>query len=842
MRLNKIEIKGFKSFGDKTIINFNSGVTGIVGPNGCGKSNIVDAIRWVLGEQKTSLLRSDKMENIIFNGSKSRKKLQLAEVSISFDNTKNLIPTEYSTVTVTRKYFRSGDSEYLLNDVKCRLKDITNLFLDTGISSNNYAIIELSMVDNILNDKDNSRLHLFEEAAGISKFRKRKKETFNKIKQTELDLDRVEDLVYEIEKNLRSLKRQAKQTEKYHKYKDEYKIISINVALEVSKTTMSSLKEQKQKLTKVENENTKVITELAKKNSKLESAKSSLIPYEKKLLKLQKKLNQVLDKIRNFEESKRMKSQKAKMLIEKIEDLRDRIKYDTESNKRSEFSISSIQKEISSNEKELKKVVDKLKITKKDYTKYEEELKDKNVKITDIKEVEDQFRQLNHNLESISNKRNQVERLLLLDNIDKKSVVEKIKSIDKEILELKKGFKTIENLFKTENKEIIRINKLFSEKSKDLSTDEIKYNSLKNNIESLKKEMEYKNATYKSNKRRITENIDNLKKSEKEVVKIDTDTDSNDNSLIKLYDEKSKSEKDLQKFEDEYYKLKSTINLDDSSIKELQNKKDINLNLIDELKSNIYDNEIELNSVEQRLSIEFDLDINTCKADKDFFKDSSVDSMINRREELKEKIEKIGQINPLAMEAYKEIKERHEFITKEREDLLEAKDSLLKTIEEIDIVAKESFLKSFEKIKSNFKTVFRSLFTDDDDCDLLINDEENPLESSIEIMAKPKGKKPLTINQLSGGEKTLTATSLLFAIYLLKPAPFCVFDEVDAPLDDANIDKFNKIVNKFSNTSQFIIVTHNKRTMNNADIIYGITMPEQGVSKVVPVDLRNLKV
>ena len=842
MRLNKIEIKGFKSFGDKTIINFNSGVTGIVGPNGCGKSNIVDAIRWVLGEQKTSLLRSDKMENIIFNGSKSRKKLQLAEVSISFDNTKNLIPTEYSTVTVTRKYFRSGDSEYLLNDVKCRLKDITNLFLDTGISSNNYAIIELSMVDNILNDKDNSRLHLFEEAAGISKFRKRKKETFNKIKQTELDLDRVEDLVYEIEKNLRSLKRQAKQTEKYHKYKDEYKIISINVALEVSKTTMSSLKEQKQKLTKVENENTKVITELAKKNSKLESAKSSLIPYEKKLLKLQKKLNQVLDKIRNFEESKRMKSQKAKMLVEKIEDLRDRIKYDTESNKRSEFSISSIQKEISSNEKELKRVVDKLKITKKDYTKYEEELKDKNVKITDIKEVEDQFRQLNHNLESISNKRNQVERLLLLDNIDKKSVVEKIKSIDKEILELKKGFKTIENLFKTENKEIIRINKLFSEKSKDLSTDEIKYNSLKNNIESLKKEMEYKNATYESNKRRIAENIDNLKKSEKEVVKIDTDTDSNDNSLIKLYDEKSKSEKDLQKFEDEYYKLKSTINLDDSSIKELQNKKDINLNLIDELKSNIYDNEIELNSVEQRLSIEFDLDINTCKADKDFFKDSSVDSMINRREELKEKIEKIGQINPLAMEAYKEIKERHEFITKEREDLLEAKDSLLKTIEEIDIVAKESFLKSFEKIKSNFKTVFRSLFTDDDDCDLLINDEENPLESSIEIMAKPKGKKPLTINQLSGGEKTLTATSLLFAIYLLKPAPFCVFDEVDAPLDDANIDKFNKIVNKFSNTSQFIIVTHNKRTMNNADIIYGITMPEQGVSKVVPVDLRNLKV
>ena len=842
MRLNKIEIKGFKSFGDKTIINFNSGVTGIVGPNGCGKSNIVDAIRWVLGEQKTKLLRSDKMENIIFNGSKSRKKLQLAEVSISFDNTKNLIPTEYSTVTITRKYFRSGDSEYLLNDVKCRLKDITNLFLDTGISSNNYAIIELSMVDNILNDKDNSRLHLFEEAAGISKFRKRKKETFNKIRQTEVDLDRVEDLVYEIEKNLRSLKRQAKQTEKYYKFKDEYKLISINVALEVSKKNRNSLKDQKDKLVKIENENTRVISELAKKNSKLEAAKSSLIPYEKKLIKLQKNLNSVLDKIRNFEESKRMKSQKAKMLVEKIEDLRDRIKYDTESNKRSEFSISSIKNEISTNEKELNKIINKLKITKKDYLKYEEELKDKNVKITDIKEVEDHFRELKHNLESISNKRNQIESSLLLENIDKKSVLKKIKSINKEITELKKGFKIIENLFKTENKEIIRINKLFTEKSKDLSNDEITFNSLKSNIESLKREMEYKNVTYESNKKRINDNINSLKESEKQVAKIDTDTDSNDNSLMKLYDDKSNSEKALQKFEDEYYKLKSTINLDDSSIKDLQNKKDINLNLIDEIKSSIHDNEIELNSVEQRISIEFDLDINKCKADKDFFNESSLDKMKQRRDALKEKIEKIGQINPLAMEAYNEIKERHDFITKEREDLIEAKESLIKTIEEIDIVAKKSFLSSFEKIKDNFKTVFRSLFTEDDDCDLIINDEENPLESSIEIMAKPKGKKPLTINQLSGGEKTLTATSLLFAIYLLKPAPFCVFDEVDAPLDDANIDKFNKIVNKFSNTSQFIIVTHNKRTMNNADIIYGITMPEQGVSKVVPVDLRNLKI
>ena len=841
MRLNKIEIKGFKSFGDKTTINFNKGVTGIVGPNGCGKSNIVDAIRWVLGEQKTSLLRSDKMENIIFNGSKSRKKLQLAEVSISFDNTKNLIPTEYATVTVTRKYFRSGDSEYLLNDVKCRLKDITNLFLDTGISSNNYAIIELSMVDNILNDKDNSRLSLFEEAAGISKFRKRKKETFNKIKQTESDLDRVEDLVYEIEKNLRSLKRQAKQTEKYYLYKEEYKNISINVALKNSESSRKSLETNKIKLGKIEDENTKVSSELAKKNAAIESSKSSLIPYEKKLQSKQESLNKILDKIRDHEELIRIKAEKSKLLNESVSELKRSIKFDQESNERSQFSITSIDKEVKIIKKNIEKTLDKLDLNKKEYLKYEEKLKNQNIKISDIKDVETQFQGISNNIKNITSKKSQIVKLISLEKIDKSKVIKNLNSLEVEITLIDKSFNIIEELFRADNKETIRINKLFSDKSKDLSTTEIDYNNLKSKLESLEKELEYKSITYDFNKKRINKNQLKLNDSENEIKKLSSIDDEKDNVLIKLYDDKSISENDLENYENEYYKIKSNIDLDDTSVRELQKKKDINVELIDQLKSGIYDTELDLNSINQRISVEFDLKLSECKVDKDLIETHSIENLELRRDKLKEKIEKIGQINPLAMEAYKEINERHEFIVKEREDLFEAKDSLLKTIQEIDLVAKESFLNSFEKIKDNFKTVFRSLFTEDDDCDLVINDPDNPLESSIEIMAKPKGKKPLTINQLSGGEKTLTATSLLFAIYLLKPAPFCIFDEVDAPLDDSNIDKFNKIINKFSSSSQFIIVTHNKRTMNNADIIYGITMPEQGVSKVVPVDLRNLK-
>lgn len=212
MQLTKLEIKGFKSFGDKITINFNEGVTAIVGPNGCGKSNVVDAIRWVLGEQSTRTLRSEKMENIIFNGTANRKPANLAEVSLTFENNNQLLPTEFSTVTITRKLYRNGDSEYRLNDVKCRLKDITDLFLDTGLGADTYSIIELKMIDEIINNKDNSRRNLFEEASGISKYKVRKKQTLTKLKDTEGDLSRVDDLLFEINKNLKQLETQAKKS------------------------------------------------------------------------------------------------------------------------------------------------------------------------------------------------------------------------------------------------------------------------------------------------------------------------------------------------------------------------------------------------------------------------------------------------------------------------------------------------------------------------------------------------------------------------------------------------------------------------------------------------------
>jgi len=260
-----------------------------------------------------------------------------------------------------------------------------------------------------------------------------------------------------------------------------------------------------------------------------------------------------------------------------------------------------------------------------------------------------------------------------------------------------------------------------------------------------------------------------------------------------------------------------------------------------EWQNKLNDAKISLNSIKDRLSVEFNINLeNISEEDIEDYKKFSEEDLRVKVERLRNRIDSMGPINPMAMEAFEEIQERHTFITEQKEDLLKAKESLLTTIGEIDEVAKETFMNAFQEIKDNFIKVFRTLFTEEDDCDLILTNPDQPLESSIDIIAKPKGKRPLTINQLSGGEKTLTATSLLFSIYLIKPAPFCIFDEVDAPLDDANIDKFNQIIRKFSKESQFIIVTHNKRTMASTDIIYGVTMQEQGVSKVVPVDLREL--
>jgi chromosome segregation protein len=1265
MQLSKLEIRGFKSFGDKVTIHFEEGVTGIVGPNGCGKSNVVDAIRWALGEQSTKSLRSDKMENIIFNGTKNRKPLQMAEVSLTFnnkgnflhDNTKKMDSSstfqsrgaenvanedtesgennqqastnnnlkqpqttsnnqqstainQYSEIVVTRRYYRTGDGEYLLNGVPCRLKDINNLFLDTGIGADSYAIIELKMVDEILNDTHGERRSLFEEAAGISKFKVRKKETMKKLGEADADLERVEDLLFEIDKNLKTLEKQAKQAERYFKTKEEYKNLSVELAKKVVFLQREKLIALNQQVTQESDKKLALQTQIETKEAEIEALQLDILNKEKLFSSRQKTLNEHINRIRQYESEKKIKSERLKYLEDRKQNIENQqrtekdniekiqlqirqiaqeeksanrqlaeaeahltnLKTDYEKQKQVvqevQNEVSRLNKEIKSKQESVFQVKKALEIKQIQYNSLridveknlsggnefqdnidrfgdeiatlkeqigekenelknllqkEEELKEQIADLqAEIEEIREDFAKNSRKLDALQNEYNLTKSLidnfegfpegvkflkqkvgyiknapflsdiftceekykiaienflqsrmnyfiveteeqafqavnllneasqgkanffvlkdaekifndnpskilyalnaenegniipairliecedkyfplmsLLLENVyivtsdleydlesrtnredwsksylqfspsegggrgeangifislngkvirRKYSIsggsvglfegkrigrVKNLENLSKEIGELKKliqnheqsiarkvyhlqklkeatqneaitklqaeiakvqqalvsakirqeqqyeqskrqkmkveemqeqlailkdeiidseplvvatqqALSELESQLSEKNQVLFAQNDLLSQKSTAYNEKNIAFYQLKNKVDNFNKELEYKELDLEKTQKRIDTFAQELSQFEKEIMQLRDSilTTEEDDYLLGLYEERDSIEIRVKESERAYYHARGEVVEIEKLIRELRRSKDVADTLINELQNKQNESRLQLSSVKERLSVEFEIDLEAIMEAEDVQISPLTEEYL--REEVKkakERLEKIGQINPMAMEAYNEIKQRYDFIISQKEDLLQAKNSLIQTITEIDTVARQNFIEAFQKIRTNFIEVFRSLFTEEDTCDLVLSDPENPLEADIDIIAKPKGKRPLTINQLSGGEKTLTAVSLLFAIYLLRPAPFCIFDEVDAPLDDANIDKFNNIIKRFADYSQFIIVTHNKRTMATTDVIYGVTMLEQGVSTVIPVDLREL--
>lgn len=1176
MKLKRLEVKGFKSFADKTTVHFNDNITGIVGPNGCGKSNIVDAIRWVLGEQKTSQLRLEKMDNVLFNGTKSRKSSGLAEVSLSFDNTKNILTTEFQEVTITRRLYRTGESEYRINDVTCRLKDIHNLFIDSGIGSDSYAIIELGMVDEILQNKEQSRKRLFEQASSISKYKIRKKESLQKLKATEENLERLKDILAEIESNMKTLETQAKRAERYYQIKEEYKTYSLeSIKYQVSnyKTSYNTLFADKQKEQDKKNE---IETMIQSRDAETQKLKLELVTKETRLTEVQKKVNDLIggigrnenernllrEQISNLSKNNeqiKIQIQEAQSEIERVNislrELNDVVAKSQEKFNSVEIERKAIQEELDANEKtflENKSVVDqdknlftetqkqvyeldknksvlqsqillaeenRLKIENEyeglyleretldnafnlitqSKDKLESELQkltqEEEVNKTTIEEKNEQVNQKKIELNQVhrknDSKKNEYNLLKsMIDNLEgfpesikflKKNVslfehknvfsdlivceekykiaieglitgygnyfivdtlfdaqlsirklkeqnagkvglfvMELVKKLSTpspksfknlipaaEVVKLDKQYEALasylfhniyfaENIeelnlaeFENENIKIIdlqgtaildkhalyggsaslfdgaqvgrsrnleALNAEIIELDKEVAIVEKQHNTLLKEIEELKtktkvKEIEELQAKFSSVKDEFAKKsvmveqtktrlmhieekrveladskisneaaLQKIELEHKELVNsLDVLKDKNDQNQLALeaylakyneikekankidveyntlhitimqqnqqilfftkqldtlnnnviqsqnkiesqYKEEaektellSKMEMDIlsnyterdsltlsvQEAEKDYFTSRNLVAEQENAIREIQSQLTRQTEIVYSYDSKLQEMRIQLQSIKERLKIEFEMEL-------DEFINSDLTVSIPQEEvetklaHFKKRLDTYGEINPMAIETYNEMKKRYDFLVEQKEDVLAAKNDLLETIKEIDANAKERFLESFDKIRENFIKTFRILFTEDDDCDLILVDPENPIDSDIEIIAKPKGKKPLTINQLSGGEKTLTATALLFSLYLLKPAPFCIFDEVDAPLDDTNIAKFNKIIEEFSKNSQFIIVTHNKQTMASVEVLYGVTMIEQGVSRVVPVDFRTL--
>lgn len=975
MYLKEIKISGFKSFADKTNITLDDNITCIVGPNGSGKSNIIDAVKWVLGEQSIKSLRgSNNMSDVIFAGSKSRSPLNLASVSLIFDNSDSYLKVPYTEISVTRKVFRSGENEYYLNNEKCRLKDIYDLFLDSGMGKYAFNIISQGEVSKIISDSPYERRTIFEEAAGVLKYKRRKEEALKKLEKTNENLTRVKDIIKELEEQIEPLKIQSEQASKYLKIKENLEQMEIAlIANDLEKLNVLYHEQTKQieDLTNEIIEKTTNITnddiELEKKKQELEKITTNLTSLQQNLLILTKeeeKLNgekniikerskydaedvKVHENITNLKEQKLSLNNKLLSIKTDLTILDNKIKevLKDNSNKNNEYvslnntkediknKISALENSKLQKEYKIKYLNDYIEnssfpvsikrllgnpkligihntISKlinidekyllaldvslggaKDYLVVDNPnvaktcinyLKENNLgrvtffpldvikpryiedNILNVVNDMDGFIDILANLVSYdSNYKNiifnQLGNVLVVDNIDNANKISKkinnkykIVTLDGEIINVggsitggtvkKKSIISekyeLENLLTKkdmEEKEILSLKQKQEEIDKNIKQFEnILYEIGKNKI-LLTEEYNAKNENYKLLKNqldRITLELNNLEDLE------DNSINEEEEKILKKYYEVLKEKELVNKkiilLNEEKEKVSSLIEeyqakyrLNNSNVRNLEEKKKT-LEIESSKMSVKMDNLLNILSETYQMTFE--------KAKANYVLEEDIDVARKNVNSYKKELKEIGIVNLGAIEEYERVSKRYEFLTKQDNDLEEAITTLLKIINELDLVMEKEFIKTFKEIEIEFNNVFKELFKGGS-AKLKLTDESNILETGVNIEVSPPGKKITSISLLSGGEKTLTAISLLFAVLNVKKIPFCLFDEVEAALDEANVDRVGTYFNKYIGKTQLIIITHKKKTMEYANTLYGITMQESGVSKLVSVKL-----
>ena len=979
MYLKALKAKGFKSFADPINLEFTNGINGVVGPNGSGKSNVVDAIRWVLGEQSVKSLRGDgTMTDVIFSGSKSRGAMSMASVTVVFDNKDKYLPLSYDEVEIKRRVYKDGSNEYFLNGEKVRLKDITNLLLDSGIAKESFNIISQGQIEAIISSRPENRRVIFEEASGVLKYKRRKEEAIRKLDKTHDNINRVNDIIKELEERLEPLKTES---EKALEYKDaESKLKSLDIALiteditnlnfeyQQSKEKLDSLNKEvvemmtssssneaeiekyKMKIAKIDEEikvmqekvidltttseslNSRRMVLTERKKYEVDDSKlhDNIIALKEKQLTLSNEINSLntevtylkndledINKKLDIENKKLEESKNQKLSIQnnltdivrktnnldiKIESLKENIENGgplplpvksvlsnpklrgihnalgnlIETDEKYTLSISTalgymVNNIIVDNEKSAKEAINYLKnigratffplnVIKPKYI-------DKDT--LNILKKEKGFIGVASDLVKYENVYtniilNQLGNIIIVDNLDDATTISKkinnryrIVTIDGEIIhvggsmtggkqnkprnvisdkyELENNIKLKEKLLNETKEYENKINEIdynlkvvedkvyLLDKEKLLKNDEIQ-NKLKQ-IEDKNKEEEKLSLDIKGTENMINGTISNEEEEilEKYYASLKSKDEAN-KELKNLIKEKENLNESLEEYELSLKKENSLYNSKSNELKNLE----ISVNRLDVKLDNL------LNTLTENYSMTYDKAKETYKLDIDYDK---AKSEVNK---LKKKIKELGIVNLAAPEEYESVNTRYEFLSGQIKDLNNAENTLLEIIDEMDKVMVKEFEESFNTINNHFKETFKELFKGGR-AELKLTEPNNLLETGVDIIASPPGKKLSSISLLSGGEKTLTAISLLFAIIKSKPSPFCVLDEVEAALDEANVSTFGEYLQKLKDKSEFIIITHKKKTMEYADILYGITMQESGVSKLVSVKLEDMK-
>ena len=979
MYLKEIKASGFKSFADTIDIELTNGISGIVGPNGSGKSNVVDAVRWVLGEQSVKQLRGEgSMSDVIFTGSKSRRAASFASVTLVFDNSDKYLNIEYDEVQIKRTIYKTGENEYFINNTRARLKDILELFMDTGASKESFNIISQGDVANILSGKAEDRRVIFEEASGVLKYKKRKDEALRKLSKTHDNMARVDDIISELNTNMEPLKKQSEDAKIYLEKKEKLENVEIALTVNDIEKYNYEYKYSKEKVSELTLSITKMLSENSSEQAKIETIKNNISKLNSELYLKQQELVKVSANAEKLSGEKAMISERSKYNSEDVK-LHDNIISLKEKILKIESQISALNKEIESEKSNNKIIGEKLNNTEIklcEIEKNKENLNSKlNQKLREITAQKHRREVLMNSLENNSSLPYSVKNVLnnpkltgihgvlgkllefeekysealevsLMSSVshivcdneeDAKEAVRYLKnnnlgratflpisvikprSIDSESYETIKsmnGFVDIaSNLVRYDTKyrnivlsllgTIVVVDNidnanLISKKLKNrykvvtmtgevvniggsITGGSLKKSSIlseRYELENVIKDIDVLDSEIKEIENKINEVDDNYTNLELEKNSIIISVNSNSeilrnkyNVLDDLTNEKSTLMTELsnnqnivnnvvtneeEKILNEYYKeieKRDELNIEINQIhKKIELENEDLINNESSLKNNnqeynkaqeeLKSHEIKVNRLDVKIDnllniLTNDYSISYEMAKEKYILEIDSDEARSIVSTLKREIKSLGDVNVGAIEEYDRVKERYEFLNKQKEDLTNAENVLLEIITEMDDIMKDKFSSTFNKIKEAFNETFRKLFNGGK-AELKLTDPSNILETGIDIIALPPGKKLQHISLLSGGEKTLTAIALLFSILKVRPVPFCILDEVEAALDEVNVDNFGKYLKEFKGDTQFIIITHKKKTMEYADVLYGITMQESGVSKLVSVKLEEL--
>lgn len=924
--LKSLEIFGFKSFVDRTRIEFSDGITALLGPNGCGKSNVVDAVKWVLGEQSAKNMRAEKMEDIIFNGTETRKPLNVAEVILTIANDNGLLPLDVSEITIKRRLYRSGESEYYINNNQVKLKDIRELFWDTGVGKAAYSVMEQGKIDQILSSKPEDRRYLFEEAAGITRFKAKRAEAERKLERTEENMRQIEGILGEVKRSYDVLKVQADKAIACRSLREDIFNFELDIQLLRLKGFVLDQDRKSKEVEKASQQREQVTQEIDAINESLSENMEEVNSMENRLVELEKQIHGLAIEKNGKDQQAKQLNQRQGEIKQKLTQLEGRQSFLTE-------QIESLQEDIGEQESGLHQQRRRIEEVGKNITSFEENINLAGSRITEndrqaaqhestIQELDGEAFNHRKDLESITED--------IVTELDSRlkdagysssacaAARERVDELVGKLLALATGRKNIFSDFasianpsandagrftKTGLESFTEMESLLQQLKEALaqymdSTPQFIDDFLApEGIITRKRSIDREIAQIHERQDGLRERISSLKSENAGLVgKIDEYR----GTLEELRIQKAQMQTHIQSAEDKIKLLRRTLASQESALHDVENELFAERKRLEDVHDQLVELEGEIASIERRgvtmtaelqeleqeirsrnsdvsgkkeevkkktaelskcqaLLEKYSLDLATIETDirnvKENFRENHSRDLMEFEErmytitapsaELRDKLAKarqsmkdLGNVNLSAPEEFAETKERYDFLVAQIADLQKAKDDLQRITEEIRAESTELFLATYNKIKKNFHNMFRRLFGGGR-AELRLVNPQNVLESGIDIFAQPPGKKLENIALLSGGEKTMTAVSLLFATYMVRPSPFCLLDEIDAALDEQNVLRFIHTLRDFANVSQYIVITHNKKTVSGAGTMLGVTMEESGVSKVITIRLEN---